>query len=193
MLYRTFFEHNGDFHLQTVIPEHLEQELLCRIYDQLQHAGIQKSIIEFRKKFCFPDIYEKLRHHIRNCVTWIQTKPSRPEETRLPMEPVNLEANEPGELMMVDLVGPFPPSGNYTQVLTAMDVFSRYLFTMPLAKVDARTVTRALLNIMTTHSYIPTKILSDKGTVFVSEVFGKMAGDLNIKIDHATVKHPQTI
>ena len=42
VLYRKLFEHNGDFHLQTVIPEHLEQELPCRIHDQLQHAGVQK-------------------------------------------------------------------------------------------------------------------------------------------------------
>ena len=74
-----------------------------------------------------------------------------------------------------------------------MDVFSRYLFTIPLAKVEAPTVTRALQNIMTTHSYIATIILSDKGTVFVSEVFKKMANDQNIEIDHAAVKHPQTI
>ncbi len=159
----------------------------------MQHAGIQKCITEFRKRFYFPDIYEKLRYHIKNCATCIQTKPARPEETRAPMEPISLESNEPGEIMMVDLVGPFPPSGRYTQVLTAMDVFSRYLFTAPLAKVDAQSVSSALINIMNPHSYVPNKIISDKGTVFVSEIFTKMTEELKLKIEHATVKHPQTI
>ncbi len=77
VLYRKFFGHNGDYHLQTVIPEHLEQELLCRLNDQMQHAGIQKCVADFRKRFYFPDIYEKLRRHIRNCATCIQTKPAR--------------------------------------------------------------------------------------------------------------------
>ncbi len=43
-------------------------------------------------------------------------------------------------------------------------------------------------------TWLPCRWLpSDKGTVFVSEVFKNMANDLNIKIDHATVKHRQTI
>ena len=95
--------------------------------------------------------------------------------------------------MMVDFVGPFPPSGPYTQVLTARDVFSRYLFTAPLIKVDAQSVAMALMNIINTHSHTPTKIFSDQGTVFVFEVSTKMVDELKIKIDHATVNHLQTI
>ncbi len=109
------------------------------------------------------------------------------------LEPTSLEANEPGEIMMVDLVGPFPQSEPYTQVLTAMDVFSRCLFTTPLTKVDAETVARALLHILTTHSYIPSKIISDEGTVLVSRTFMEKMTELQIKIEHATVKHPQAI
>ena len=145
------------------------------------------------ENFYFPDIYEKLRYHIRNCATCIQLKPGRPEEIQVPLEPVSLEANEPVELMMVDLVGPFPQSGPYTQVLTAMDIFSRYLFTAPLTRVEADTVSRALLHILTTHSYIPTRIISDKGTVFVSQTFKENMTEMKIRIDHATVKHPQAI
>ncbi len=47
VLNRKFLEHNGDYYLQTVIPEHFEQELLCRLHDQMQHAGIQKCVTEF--------------------------------------------------------------------------------------------------------------------------------------------------
>ncbi len=95
--------------------------------------------------------------------------------------------------MMVDLVGPFPQSGPYTPVLTAMDVFSRYSFTAPFKRVDAETVARALLHILSTHSYIPSKIISDKGTVFVSQTFKQKMTELQIKKEHATVKHPETI
>ncbi len=120
----------------------------------------------------------------------IQLKPSRPEEIQVPLEPISLEANEPGELMMVDLVGSFPQSGPYTQVLTAI---SRYLFTTPLTKLDAETVAKALLHILTTHSYISSKIISDKGSVFVSQTFKEKMTELQLKLDHATVKHSQAI
>ncbi len=70
------------------------------------------------------------------------------------MGPDTLEMNEPEELLMNELAGPFPPSGNYTQVLTVMDVFSKYLLTGPLIKFDAQSVSRVLLIIMATHSYM---------------------------------------
>ncbi len=59
VLYRKFFEHNGDYYLQMVVPEHLEQELMCRIHNRLQHAGKQKCNQEFRKRFYFPELYKK--------------------------------------------------------------------------------------------------------------------------------------
>ncbi len=143
VLYRKYFEHNGDYHLQTVIPEHLEEELMCRIHDQLHHAGMQKCVREFRKRFYFPSIYKKMKFHITNCATCIHTKPLSKEETRTPLESVSLDIEQPGETMMIDLVGPFPTSGGYSQILTAMDVFSRYLFTVPLMRVDTPSIVKA--------------------------------------------------
>ncbi len=103
VLFRKFYEHNGDYHLQTVVREHLEQELSCRIHDQLHHAGMQKCVHEFRKRFYFPDIYEKMKFRIKNCVTCIQTKPVSKGELRTHLEPGNLDSDEPGENMTVDL------------------------------------------------------------------------------------------
>ncbi len=134
-----------------------------------------------------------MKFHITNCATCIQTKPLSKEESRTPLESVSLDIEQPGEIMMIDLVGPFPTSGGYSQILTAMDVFSRYFFTVPLVRVDAPSIVKALLHIFTTHAYIPNKIISDKGSVFVSHIFQELTQQLKIQTSHATVKHPQTI
>ena len=95
--------------------------------------------------------------------------------------------------MQIDLVPGLPPSGGYDNIVTAMDVFSRYLFAYPTANQDATTIVKVLINIMTKHAYLPTKLISDKGTAFTSHIIKEVAGVLGITLKHATTKHGQTI
>ena len=46
---------------------------------------------------------------------------------------------------------------------------------------------------MTRHAYLPTLIITDKGSVFVSQVIHEVAEILGINLKHATTKHAQTI
>ena len=95
--------------------------------------------------------------------------------------------------MQIDLVPELAPSGGYTNFVTAMDVFSRYLFAYPTSNQDTNTIAKVLINIMTKHAYIPTTLISDKGTIFMSHVIKEVAGVLGITLKHATTKHAQTI
>ena len=86
-----------------------------------------------------------------------------------------------------------PPSGGYENIATAMDVFSRYLFAYPTSNQDAKSISKVLINIMTKHAFLPTTLIPDKGTVFMSHVIKEVAGVLGITLKHATTKHAQTI
>ena len=46
---------------------------------------------------------------------------------------------------------------------------------------------------MTRHAYLPTLIITDKGSVFVSQVIHEVTEILGINLKHATTKHAQTI
>ena len=46
---------------------------------------------------------------------------------------------------------------------------------------------------MTRHAYLPTLIITDKGSVFLSQVIHEVAEVLGIKLKHVTTKHAQTI
>ena len=95
--------------------------------------------------------------------------------------------------MQIDLVPELPPSGGYTNNVTAMDLFSRYLFAYPTSNQDAKTIAKVLINIMTIHAYLPTTLISGEGTAFMSNVIKEVAGVLGITLKHATTKHAQTI
>ena len=95
--------------------------------------------------------------------------------------------------MQFDLVPGLPPSGGYENIVTAVDVFSRYLFAYPTSNQDAKTAAKVIINIMTKHAYLPTTLNSDKGKVFTSNVIKEVAGVLGITLKHATTKHAQAI
>ena len=93
--------------------------------------------------------------------------------------------------MQIDLVPGLPPSGGYENIVTAMDVFSRYLFAYPTSHQDAITVAKLLINILTRQAYLSTTLISDKGTAFRSHVIKEVAGVLGTTLKHATTRHAQ--
>ena len=99
----------------------------------------------------------------------------------------------PEDAMQIDLLPNLPPSGGYENVLTAIDVFSRYLFAYPLTDASAINVAKALIDIMTKHAYLPTTLITDKGTAFTSTIIAEVTQILGITLKCATTKHPQTI
>ena len=74
-----------------------------------------------------------------------------------------------------------------------MDVFSRYLFAYPVTEASATNTAKVIIDIMTKHTYLPTTLITDKGTAFTSELVAEIAQILGIQIKCATTKHPQTI
>ena len=113
--------------------------------------------------------------------------------TRPPLENPNEHITAPEDAMQIDLVPELPPSGGYENIVTAMDVFSRYLLADPTSNQDAKTIAKVLINVMTKHAYLPTTLISDKGTAFMSHVIKEVADVLGITLKHATTKHAQTI
>ena len=87
-----------------------------------------------------------------------------PQLTRPPLQNPNEHNTAPEDAMPIDLVPGLPPSGGYENIVTAMDIFSHYLFAYPTSNQDAKTFTKVIINIMTKNAYLPTKFISDKGT-----------------------------
>ena len=69
--------------------------------------------------------------------------------TRLSPQKPNKHITAPESAMQVDLVPEIPPAGGYENIVTAMDVFSRYLFACLTSNQDAKTIAKVLMNIMT--------------------------------------------
>ena len=93
----------------------------------------------------------------------------------------------------MDMLPNLHPSGGYNHIITAMDVFSRYVFAYPVTGFTATAVSRVIMDILCKHTYLPTTIITDLGTQLNAQVTHEVAAVLAIELKHATMKHAQTI
>ena len=195
LLSRKYFGETGSVkYYQILIPKQLVKEVLRRLHGEFgKHPGIFKTIIAYREKYYLPKMAQLIREWVMSCEQCIRESHIDRSLTLLPLHNPNEHITGPENAMQIDLVPELPPSGGYENIVTAMDVFSRYLFSYPTANQDAKTNAKVLINIMTKHAYLPTTLISDKGTAFISHVIKDVAGVLGITLKHATTKHAQTI
>ena len=62
------------------------------------------------------------------------------------------------------------PSVVYENIVTAMDVFSYYSFAYPTCNQDEKSNAKIIILIKTKHASLPTKVIFDKGSAFMSHV-----------------------
>ena len=134
-----------------------------------------------------------IREWVLLCEQCLRESRISPRFTRPPLQNPNEYITAPEDARQIDLLPGLPPSGGYENIVTAIDVFSLYLFAYPTSNQNAKAVAKVMINIMTKHAYLPTTLISDKGTAFTSHVIKEVACVLGITLKHATTKHAQTI
>ena len=148
-------------------------------------SKFDKKLLSWNCKNC--------RKRIQGCDICIEDK--RIPNSSITPELLNLPERDlgPEDSMQIDLLPKLPPSGGYENIITTMDVFSRYLFAYPVTDASATNTAKVIIDLMTTHTYLPTALITDKGTAFTSKLVAEIAQILGNQIKCATTKHPQTI
>ena len=95
--------------------------------------------------------------------------------------------------MQIDLLPELLPSGDYENIITAIDVFLRYAFAYPVSNPTAVNTAKVKIDNMTIHAYLPTLIITDKGSVSVSQVLHEVAETLGIILKQAAPKQAEII
>ena len=194
LLFRKYYGETGSIkYYQILITKQLVEEVLWSLHGEFgKHPGITKTINAYRQDFYYPNMEKLIRQWVMSCEQCIRKSRVDDRLTRPALQNPSENITAPGDAMQIDLVPDLPPSGGYENIVTAMDVFSRYLFASFISSQDAKTIEKVIINIMTKHAYLPTTIISDKGSVFMSQVIKEVAEFLGITLQHATTKHAQT-
>ena len=182
ILMRKYYGECGQVtHHQILIPEHLITELLKPLHGQMgKHPGITKMIQECRSKYYYPGLAKRIRQWVMRCEDCIKYKRINNSQIRPKMINNTEHVLGPEDILEIDILPNLPNSAGYQNIVTMIDVFSRYLFANPTQNVTAKTIGRCIVDVMTRHAYLPTLILSDKGSHFRSEVVAEITQILEI-------------
>ena len=193
-LYRLFFDDCGKVkYKQFCVPKTLWRGVVFRLYNAKSagHFGIAKTVEKFRKNFFFQFLTFFISF-TKNCLTCFQLKCVPSTFLKTPLQPIPSLNSDPGGTLQIDLIG-LLKSPVHRYVLTAFDVFTKFLFAVPLTNVGADIIARELTSIFFRHSYLPKTILPDRGTSFVSELLHEITKLHEIQLEHASLKHSQTV
>ena len=149
-------------------------------------------IQEARQKYYYACMAKYIKQWVSYCQVCFQAK--RINNDLLRTELLNCPEWDlgPEDILQMDILPNFPPSGGYDHIITAIDVFSRCLFAHPVTRITATTVSRVIMDILCKHTYLPTTIITDLCTQFNAPVTHEVAAVQGIELEHATMKHAQT-
>ena len=174
---------------QIVLPKQYRYSVMEIAHDKSGHLGIQKTKDRVTQHFYWPNINHDIRDH---CITCEQcqflSKSKQPKALLRPLPIVDI----PFKRIGVDIKGPLPISeqGN-RYILVVCDYSTRYPEAIPMPDQKADTVAHAMLEIFS-RTGLPTEIIHDRGTQFMSKVMSNMCQKLGIKQIPTTCYHQQT-
>ena len=124
--------------------------------------------------------------YINSCPRCLRRK-SQPNQVPL----LNIEVNQPLELTHLDYLKIEPSKGNVENVLIITDHFTRYAQAFPSKTQTALATAKSLWNNFILHYGLPSKIITDQGRHFESELIENLCQVAGVKKLRTSPYHPR--
>ena len=173
-------------HLLVVPPSH-RQKALEGCHDQVGHLGQDRVLDLLRDRFYWPGMHVDVISYINSCPRCLRRK-SQPDKAPL----VNIETSQPLELIHLDYLKIEPSKGNIENVLVITDHFTRYAQAFPSKTQTALATAKLLWNNFILHYGFPSKIITDQGRNFESELMEHLCQLAGVQKLRTSPYHPQT-
>ncbi len=178
---------------QVVVPEVYRSDILYLAHDHCLsgHLGIRKTLDRVLRHFFWPGVRSDVAQYCRSChVCQIIGKPNQSIPVA-PLHPIPA-IGEPFEQILIDCVGPLPRTKSGNQyLLTIMCAATRFPEAVPLRKVTAPAISRALVRFFTVFG-LPRVVQSDQGSNYMSRLFSQVLKQLSIQHSTSSAYHPES-
>ncbi|GMF45018.1 unnamed protein product [Phytophthora fragariaefolia] len=165
----------------------------CHSHLLSSHLGLTKTLEKVKRHAYWPGWHKDVAEYVRECNKCGSGKGSRPWRAgRMQRMPV-VDLTGPFSLLVVDAIGPLPATerGN-KYILVFVDYFTRWAEGFPVGSLDSVTFVEVMINGVVARHGVPSRLLSDNGTNFPSEVAKSFYQTLGIKKLFGAAYHPQT-
>lgn len=159
------------------MPLTMEHEVLHKYHNEFGHFGVDETYAILQESFWFPDIKNKVKKHIKNCIKCIAfTKNPGKKEGLLHSIPKGL----PFTTVHVDHYEPIDRShATKKYVLLIIDAFTKYVRLYTVKITTSRESIKCLRDYFQSFSR-PKVLVSDRGTSFTSKEFEEFMTEMNI-------------
>ncbi|KAL2077768.1 hypothetical protein ACEWY4_027272 [Coilia grayii] len=195
LLVRKWSQNHGevvDPIVQIVVPKQFRDVVLRTAHgDVAGHFGIRKTYQQLLLHFYWPGMKRDVVKFIKCCHACQLTGKPNQAIKPVPLCPIPA-VGKPFEHLIIDCVGPLPPSkSGCTYLLTVMCQSTRYPAAYPIRSITTKAVVRALTQFISIFG-IPKVIQSDRGTNFTSKMFRCILKQLRVKQQLSSPYHPQS-
>ncbi len=150
-----------------VLPKTRCAKVLKLAHDCLGHVGVKKTSALLAARFTWPGISNNIENCIKSCLSCAQVNKSGIVPANAVPRPI---ISTPFEECCIDLVGPLPKGKRGMQYpLTYICTASRWPEAVPLKSIADKDVCEGLM-IIFSRTGLPSRLVSDQGRQFVSEV-----------------------
>ncbi|KAL0180385.1 hypothetical protein M9458_025827, partial [Cirrhinus mrigala] len=162
---------------------------LAHSHPMAGHLGAANTTQRIRDRFHWPGMEAEVRGFCQACPTCQVTSPRTPPPSPLIPLPI---IEVPFERIGMDIIGPLPRSARgHEHILVIVDYATRYPEAVPLRKATAKSIAQELF-LLASRVGLPSEILTDQGTPFMSRLMVDLCRLLRVKQLRTTVYHPQT-
>ena len=187
VLYRKVTPTDAKPRLQLIPPPSHRNKAIEGCHDQVGHLGQDMVLELLRDRFYWPGMYIDVASYLNSCPRCLRRK-SQADQAPL----LNIEVNQPLELVHLDYLKIEPSKGNVENVLIITDHFTRYAQAFPSKTQTALATAKLLWNNFILHYGFPEKIITDQGRNFESELVENLCQVGGVKKLHTSLYHPQT-
>ena len=174
-----------------MIPTALRHEVLLQAHDSpfAAHFGVHKTYAKLRDKYFWPRMFADVQHYVLSCESCAMKKSPKQRRTA-PVLPIPVSG--PWELVATDCCGPFPESNSGNRyVVVFTDYCTRWVEAFAVPNIEAKTIARLLVDDIMGRHGAPRKLLSDRGSNYLSSLIREVCFLMNTEKVFTTSYHPQ--
>ena len=171
-----------------LVPVNLRKKLFDLIHG-FSHPSIRSTLRLMTSKFVWNGIARDVRSWTRACIRCQESKIYRHTESGIQSYPT--PRRRFGHVH-VDIVGPLPVSNGCRYLFTVIDRATRWPEATPLPEATANSCARAFLTDWVSIFGVPDHITSDRGSVFVSDLWKSLAALMGSQVHCTTAYNPES-
>ena len=165
-----------------VIPKLLIPMALYYNHDTLLagHQGVERTFEKLRKRYFWPTLRKDLREYVLSCDRCQRYKTNISPYFSNYVGNMKLVADEPNEILFVDLAYSQTSQEGYSYMLIIVDAFSRLVEALPMKNMTAQEITNKITTFCCIHGF-PSQIFSDAAGDFKKAMMDDCSHLINIR------------